>query len=253
MGNAWWGGTKFSNILDLAGVQDEAIRVKFTSIDNYDTSIPLERALRDEVLLAWEMNGDQLPSKHGFPVRLINPGHYGQKMPKWITRIELIDHVHLGHWERQPESRDDVKWSDPAIATVNSRIDAPLSVWDDVKDPGNGGVTVRPQTIRGTVGDTFTIHGIAMAGERTVKKVEVSTSGVFGSWQEAHIMTRAEPNVWVTWEYEWPLPATGEYKIAARATDSVGDTQPRTDAGIDLYDGRTGWHNIPVNVVRSEA
>ena len=233
-------------------MQDEAIRVKFKSIDGYDTSIPLERALRDEVLLAWEMNGVQLPSKHGFPVRLINPGHYGQKMPKWITEIELIDHVHLGHWERQPESRDDVKWSDPAIATVNSLIDAPLSVWDDIKDPGNGGVTVRPQTIRGTVGDTFTIHGIAMAGERTVEKVEVSTNG-FGSWQEADIMTPREPNVWVTWEYEWELPATGEYTIAARATDSGGDTQPRTDKGIDLYDGRTGWHNVPVKVVRNEA
>ena len=142
VGNAEWGGTPLSNVLDLAGVKSEAIRVKFysDSSDGYTTSIPLERALRDEVILAWEMNGEPLPSKHGFPLRLINPGHYGQKMPKWITRIELIDEEYLGYWESKPENKP-FKWSDEAVATVNSRIDAPLSVWDDVKDPDNGGVT----------------------------------------------------------------------------------------------------------------
>ena len=91
VGNAEWGGTPLSEVLNLAGIKSEAIRVKFysDSSDGYTTSIPLERALRDEVILAWEMNGEPLPSKHGFPLRLINPGHYGQKMPKWITRIEL--------------------------------------------------------------------------------------------------------------------------------------------------------------------
>ena len=74
VGNAWWGGTKSNNLLDSAGVADEAIRVKFYSIDGYTTSIPLERARRDEVLLVWEMNDEVLPSKHGFPVRLVNPG-----------------------------------------------------------------------------------------------------------------------------------------------------------------------------------
>ena len=134
VGNAEWGGTPLAEVLDRAGIKSEAIRVKFYSVDGYTTSIPLERALRDEVILAWEMNGEPLPSKHGFPLRLINPGHYGQKMPKWITRIELIDEVHLGYWESKPENKP-FKWSDAAVATVNSRIDAPLSVWDDVKDP----------------------------------------------------------------------------------------------------------------------
>ena len=102
VGNAEWGGTPFRNLLDQVGVRSGAIRVKFTSVDGYTTSIPLERALREEVLLAWEMNGETLPSKHGYPVRLINPGHYGQKMPKWITRIELIDEEFLGYWGEPP-------------------------------------------------------------------------------------------------------------------------------------------------------
>lgn len=248
VGNAEWGGTPLSEVLDMAGIKSEATRVKFysDSSDGYTTSIPLDRALRDEVILAWEMNGEPLPSKHGFPLRLINPGHYGQKMPKWITRIELIDHPYLGYWESKPENKS-FKWSDAAVATVNSRIDVPLSLWDDKKDPANGGVTRVLQTLRGAEGRSYTIHGIAMAGERTVESVEVSTNGG-RSWGEAQITTQRLPNIWVRWAYEWELPATGEYEIVARATDSAGDIQPRTDAGADLYDGRTGWHRVPVKV-----
>jgi DMSO/TMAO reductase YedYZ molybdopterin-dependent catalytic subunit len=246
IGNAEWGGTPLANLLQQVGVQERAIRLKFTSVDGYTTSIPLERALRDDVLLAWEMNGDALPSKHGFEVRLINPGHYGQKMPKWITRIELIDEVHLGFWESKPEGRD-VKWSDDAFATVNSRVDAPISVWDDEKDPGNGGVTYSFQRLRGAVGDEYQIHGIALAGERSVDLVEVSTDGGM-TWHAATILTQSEPNVWVRWAYAWSLPASGRYEVLARATDSAGVRQPRTDSGADLYDGRTGWHSVPVDV-----
>jgi DMSO/TMAO reductase YedYZ molybdopterin-dependent catalytic subunit len=253
VGNARWGGTPFNNLLDMAGVRSEAVKVRFESADGYTTSIPLERALRDEVLLVWEMNGQELPSKHGFPMRLINPGHYGQKMPKWITRIELIDDPnHLGYWESLPKNKT-VKWSDAAIATVNSRIDAPLSPWDDIKDPDNGGVTKWFQTIRGTADTKFKIHGIAMAGERQVERVEVSTNGVWGPWEEAHITAQSLLNQWVGWRYDWPLPASGRYEIVARATDSEGDRQPRTDVGNDLYDGRTGYHVVPVDVERTEA
>ena len=246
VGNAEWGGTSLTNVLDLAGVRGAAIRVKFESIDGYSTSIPLDRALRDEVILAWEMNGEPLPSKHGFPLRLINPGHYGQKMPKWITRIELIDEVYLGYWESKPENKS-FKWSDEAVATINSRIDAPISIWDDVKDPANGGIPIVPQTIRGVAGDSFTIHGIAMAGERTTERVDVSTDGGL-SWNEAQIATQRLPNIWITWAYEWELPSSGDYEIVARATDSAGESQPAVDAGADLYDGRTGWHRVPVKV-----
>lgn len=247
VGNAEWGGTPLRNLLDRVGVRSEAIRAKLYSVDGYTTSIPLARALRENVLLVWEMNGQVLPPQHGYPLRLINPGHYGQKMPKWITRIELIDEAYLGYWESKPEGKP-FKWSDDAIATVNSRIDAPLSVWDDVKDPANGGVTYTFQTLRGNPGQEYLIHGVAMAGERAVARVEVSTDGG-RTWQDAHITTRPEANVWVTWAYTWALPASGRYEILARATDWAGMSQPRTDTGVDLYDGRTGWHSVPVDVV----
>jgi DMSO/TMAO reductase YedYZ molybdopterin-dependent catalytic subunit len=91
------------------------------------------------------------------------------------------------------------------------------------------------------------IHGIAMAGERIVDLVEISTDGG-ATWSEAHILSRPEANVWVSWAFAWQLPTSGRYEILVRATDSAGVTQPRTDAGVDLYDGRTGWHSVPVNV-----
>ena len=86
-----------------------------------------------------------------------------------------------------------------------------------------------------------------MAGERTVDLVEVSTDGGV-TWSDAHILSRPDPNVWVTWAFVWNLPTSGRYEIVARATDSAGIRQPRRDAGIDLYDGHTGWHSVPVNV-----
>ena len=231
----------------------EATRVKFDSVDGYSTAIPMEIALRPETFLVWEMNGQPLPSRHGYPLRLINPGHYGQKMPKWITRIELIDEDFLGYWESKPEGKP-FKWSNEAIATVNSRIDAPLSLWDDISDPANGDVNIEDQlqTISGAEGDRFTIHGVALAGERIVERVEVSTDGG-ATWNEARIATRMEPNVWLQFAYDWQLPPSGRYEILARATDSEGDTQPATDQGADLYDGRTGWHRVPVDVKRTDS
>ncbi|HJP31897.1 MAG TPA: molybdopterin-dependent oxidoreductase [Candidatus Latescibacteria bacterium] len=250
VGNAEWGGTTLSHVLDMAGIRSEATRVKLHSFDGYSTSIPLERALRDEVILAWEMNGEPLPARHGFPLRLINPGHYGQKMPKWITRIELIDEAYLGYWERKPEDQQ-VKWSDEAVATVNSRIDAPLSTWDDTTDTASGGGAFSPETVRGASGDSYTIHGIAMAGERTLKRVEVSTDDG-RSWADATITSRSLPNVWVTWTFEWAIPSTADYYINVRATDIDGVIQPEVDEGLDVYDGRTSWHRVFVVVIRRD-
>ena len=103
------------------------------------------------------------------------------------------------------------------------------------------------QNIRSTASEPFIVHGIAMAGERTVERVEVSTDGGT-SWKDAMITTQSLPNIWVTWAYEWELPSSGKFEVVARATDSAGDMQPMTDTGQDLYDGRTGWHRVPVTV-----
>jgi hypothetical protein len=89
-----------------------------------------------------------------------------------------------------------------------------------------------------------------MSGQRTVEQVEVSTDGGL-NWHKAKLGNDSLPDVWITWVYEWPLPEAGTYEIVARATDSAQMTQPAQDIGLDVYDGRTGWHRVPVNVVNT--
>ena len=72
------------------------------------------------------------------------------------------------------------------------------------------------------------------------------------TWEEAHITSQSIPGQWLSWRYDWKLPASGRYEVIARATDISGVRQPEFDVGEDLYDGRTGWHRVPVNVDRSE-
>ncbi len=100
MSNAMWTGVPLRNVLDKAGVKAEAKVVVFRCADGYHTAIPIDRALREEVLLAYKMNGEPLPADHGFPVRLLNPGHYGTKNPKWIMNIMLAE-SHVGYWEEK--------------------------------------------------------------------------------------------------------------------------------------------------------
>ncbi|MFN3476555.1 MAG: molybdopterin-dependent oxidoreductase, partial [Candidatus Methylomirabilales bacterium] len=88
--NALWKGVRLKTLLERAGVKAKAKKVVFTCADGYSTGIPLAKALHPDTLLAYEMNGVPLPTDHGFPLRLINPGHYGMKNPKWITGIELV-------------------------------------------------------------------------------------------------------------------------------------------------------------------
>jgi len=98
-GRAVWGGVQLKYILDLASVRSEGIEIVFYAVDDYTTSITLSDALLDDVLLAYEMNGETLPADHGYPVRLVVPDKAGYKWIKWIERIEVVDKDVLGFWE----------------------------------------------------------------------------------------------------------------------------------------------------------
>ena len=96
MNNAEWTGVPLRNVLEDSGIKPKAKVVVFRCADGYHTAVPIERAMRKEVLLAYKMNGDDLPVEHGYPVRLLNPGHYGIKNPKWIMNIMLAE-KHVGY------------------------------------------------------------------------------------------------------------------------------------------------------------
>lgn len=107
IGNAVWTGIPFKHILDLAGVESGVIKVAFFCDDGYSTSITIDEAMEEGVVLAYKMNGQTLSEKHGFPVRMVVPEKYGMKWPKWVNKIEFVDYDYRGYWEQRG-------WSDYA-------------------------------------------------------------------------------------------------------------------------------------------
>jgi len=107
IGNAVWTGVPFEHILDLVEVESSVIKVAFFCDDGYSTSITIDEAMEEGVILAYKMNGQTLSAEHGFPVRMVVPEKYGMKWPKWINKIEFVDYDYRGYWEQRG-------WSDYA-------------------------------------------------------------------------------------------------------------------------------------------
>jgi len=223
--NALWKGVPLKTVLNRATIQREAKFVMFRCTDGYTECLPLDFALQDHVILAYQMNGEQLPQKHGFPARLLAPGKYGIKHPKWITDIMLMDEETFGYWQQQG-------WTQEARMNTSVRIDV----------PGFYG--------EATPNSTYLIEGLSYSGDRGISKVEVSTDNR-KTWSEAVLKPPLGPYTWVLWSYEWRVPRDeGEYRVWARATDGTGELQ--TDDVADPYpDGATGWHET-IAVVTAE-
>ena len=168
MSNATWKGVRLRHLLEKVGPTSEAKVVVFRCADGYHTAIPLEKAMREETLLAYEMNEEPLPTEHGFPVRLLNPGHYGTKNPKWIINIQLAK-AHESYWEKRG-------WDPIANVKLATMIGTPS---EGEAIPG---------------GKVYTVSGAAFdAGNHGgIQKVEVSID--YGqTWEEAEILGERYP------------------------------------------------------------
>lgn len=219
---AMWKGIRLKDVLDAAGgVKNKVVQIAFRSADGYTESIPLAEALHPDTLLVYEINGKALPPKHGFPLRLLVPGHFGMKNPKWITKIEAVDHNVLGYWERSG-------WSQEAVVKTMSKFAVP-----------GGHMTPK-------VGEDVGFGGVAYSGDRGIKAVEISTdNGV--TWTPASIKTPLGKYTWVLWAALWKPTAPGEYAVRVRATDGGGVVQVRQEVGT-LPDGASGYHLIRLRV-----
>jgi DMSO/TMAO reductase YedYZ molybdopterin-dependent catalytic subunit len=196
IGNVVWAGMEAAALWEQVGIQPRAVRARFEAEDDYTTSVELKWITQPGVLLVYELNGDPLPQEHGYPLRILMPGLYGQKMPKWIREIEFIDRPHLGYWESRG-------WSDVASVQTNSII----------KQPEN--------LARLPVGPV-PVYGVAFAGLRTITRVEVRIED--GEWMEAELLQDPSSLVWTQWSFVWPA-TSGSHKVSVRATDSDGFTQ----------------------------
>jgi DMSO/TMAO reductase YedYZ molybdopterin-dependent catalytic subunit len=219
--NALWRGFLLRDLIEEAGPLASARFVAFRCEDDYVESLPLDFAMQDGIMLVYAMNGVRLPDKHGFPLRLLSPGKYGIKHPKWITEIALIDREVFGYWEK----RD---WSQEARMNTSSRIDVPAP-GDVIKDA------------------SFRIHGIAFAGNRGISRVQVSTDGG-QSWNDAVLKPGLSPFTWVLWYYDWTkIDGLGSVDIVARATDGADDVQ--TPVRNPPYPaGATGYPRVSVTL-----
>jgi DMSO/TMAO reductase YedYZ molybdopterin-dependent catalytic subunit len=192
--------------------------VAFYSVDGYTVSQPLDEVLAVDTLLAWQMNGVELPLRHGFPVRALIPGHYGEESAKWLTRVELTDHFVAGLYAEQG-------WYNGPVHSM-TRIDRP------------GGHVA--------FGHPIEIGGIAYAGTRGIQKVEVSVDGGI-TWNEASLDPPLSQDSWVLWAWQWTPPLPGQYTLVARATEGTGAVQTSRKQGT-VPDGATGYPTVMVQV-----
>jgi DMSO/TMAO reductase YedYZ molybdopterin-dependent catalytic subunit len=218
IGNASWRGVSMLDLLAEAGVKPDAVDLLLTAFDEYTDSIPVDRAVNPETLLAYEMNGERLDATHGAPLRLIVPGIYGMKNVKWLKRIELVDRDVKGYWQRRG-------WDDKAPYQTAARIDVARA---------------------GRVGEPATVAGIAFAGDRGIARVEVSTDGG-RSWHDALLRPPLSNNSWVLWHLDWTPERAGSHTIVARATNGAGALQT-DDVNPPAPKGSTGWHRTSVSV-----
>jgi DMSO/TMAO reductase YedYZ molybdopterin-dependent catalytic subunit len=229
--NAIWKGVPLPTLLAQAKSKPNVTTVLFRAADGYYETFRFAKAMEPTTLVAYEMNGEPLPRRHGYPLRLIVPGLYGEKNPKWLTRIELLDEadgrLHRRHgcgfykeqgWGRQGD----------AIPT-HSRFDAPQVRGDHFEAPFQ-------------VGKTAELRGMAFGGDRGISKVEISSDDG-ETWDDAEITKAGTKLSWSLWSYQWTPDEEGETRLVVRATDGNGQLQI-SEYRDQVPDGATGLHRV---------
>ncbi|MFQ5926237.1 MAG: sulfite oxidase [Terriglobia bacterium] len=224
VGNARFTGPRLADVLRRAGVKATGKHVAFNGLDappgnvpDFIRSIPIEKALDPDTLLATQMNGAPLRAEHGFPVRVLVPGWIGAASVKWLGEVRVLAREFDGHFmkrgyrlPRRPVAPGE------AVSAAEMDVITALDVKSIIARPGDGA--------HWKLGP-LRISGAAWAGEADIVHVEVSTD--FGrSWQPAALGREQAKYAWRLWHYTWQPPAAGTYVVMSRATDSAGRTQP---------------------------
>jgi len=226
VGNAEWTGTPLRPLLDAAGPLEGAVEVVFTGIDRgvqggveqqYERSLTMAEANREDVFLAYAVNGQPLPPQHGFPLRLVVPGWYGMTHVKWLRSITVVTRPFRGYQQ------------EPAYHVT--------STWDELGEPVTrilprslmvppGIPHFLPRTRQLGLG-TSLLEGRAWSGRGRIVRVEVSTDGG-RSWADAELGGDGGDFAWQSWRYAWDVDQAGEYELCCRATDAAHNVQPLT-------------------------
>jgi sulfane dehydrogenase subunit SoxC len=222
VGTAEWTGTPLAPLLREAGIGDGAVDVAFTGADHgiergieqdYARGLPLAEALREDVVLAWAMNGAPLPPQHGFPVRLVVPGWYGMAHVKWLTSVEVLGRAFDGYQNAVAYRLAGEDPDDPGEPVTRIRPRALLV------PPGFPDFLSRVRVVRP---GRCLLEGRAWSGRAPVSLVEVSTDGG-STWAEADLdpPDPRHPYAWRRFTYAWDAEP-GSYELCARALDGEG-------------------------------
>jgi DMSO/TMAO reductase YedYZ molybdopterin-dependent catalytic subunit len=247
VGNAEWTGVPLRVLLEQAGLQDDACEIVLEGADrgtpaeppippgpiSYARSLPRDKALGPEVLIAYRMNGHDLPLDHGFPVRAIVPGHYGMASVKWMTHIHAVREPFRGYWQTSDYGYWDSLDGKPVRRSLGE-----MKLKSEI---------VRPrvyETLRAN--QRYAIFGAAWAGELDVTDIEISTDAG-RTWARGEFLDPAKRYAWRRWEFDWLTPkSVGPYTLMSRAKASDGSVQP------DRHDPNHGTyvinHCLPIEV-----
>ncbi|MDR7483108.1 MAG: molybdopterin-dependent oxidoreductase [Armatimonadota bacterium] len=223
IGNARWKGVRFRDLIALAGgVSPKAVRFALRCADGYSEGLGVADALHPDTMLAYEMNGEPLPPAHGFPVRLLVPGLFGMKNPKWVTKIEAVSTHFTGYWQASG-------WSDEAVVKTTSMFRVPAG-----------------RTAARAPDGAVELGGVAYAGDRGIVHVEVSADDG-KTWMRAEVAPPLGKYTWVLWAALWTPTGPATYTLKVRARDGTGVLQTAQEAPT-LPDGASGYHTIRVRV-----
>lgn len=237
-GNQWglgavacakWTGVRLKDVLNAVGVKDSAVYIGYYGADTHlsgdrskvaiSRGVPIAKAMEDESLIAWSVNGEDIPAMNGYPLRLVIGGWPASTSGKWLKRISIRDKVHDGqkmggHAYRVPKYP---VAPGTKVPEEDMKIIESMPVKSIITHPKTGAVFSDRKA--------FTVRGHAWAGDLEVKAVEVSID--FGvSWKKCLLKAPKNRLAWQQWSTELMLPESGYYEIWARATDANGVAQP---------------------------
>lgn len=224
MSNAMWRGVPMATLLEPAGPLPQAKKVRLHGVDNYTDTFPFEKAMESTTLVAYEMNGETLADRHGFPARVLVPGYFGEKHVKWVTRIEVTDENAAGFYEKQG-------WGPDFTVPIRSRFDQPDH---EAKIPMEAAASGIP------------VKGLAFGGNHGISRVEVSFDDG-ASWDDATLDYPGTRLTWALWSFNWRPDESDDYTLVVRATNGDGEVQ-ELDEERPFKSGTTGFHKILVHV-----
>lgn len=233
---ARWSGVPLAALLEEAGVSPDATALACHGESSLDSGgfvrgLPLDAALRRDVVVALVHEDEPLRPEHGAPLRLVVPGWYGVAWTKWLTRVEVLDRPFTGYWNteryivRRPGEPDRPLTTLPCKAVVTSPREL---------------VTCRPC-------EPVDLRGFAWSGHATVNAVDVSDDGG-ATWWPTALEPGDGPWAWSSWSARWWPPAVpGRYELVVRATDATGHVQPPAE-DVEWNVFGYGWDGRPVVV-----